>query len=133
MNLIFIQIEKIYESLEKANTNDGLYYNYASPHTGSWCINQASLAGLGDSFYEYLLKYWLYKDRQDPKTLDMYLKTMKAVRSKMMKNSSGFTFLGEYSDGNVQAKMGHLACFTGGMFALTAMQDRKFINENEGK
>lgn len=127
------KIEKIYESLDKANKREDLYYNYANPHTGSWCNSQASLAGLGDSFYEYLIKYWLYKDRDDSKILGMYLKTMKAVRSKLVVSSGGHTFLGEYSGGSVQNKMGHLACFAGGMFALTSMQDAKYVEEADGK
>ena len=38
------------------------------------------------------------------------------------KSSAGLTYAGEYSNGHLAAKMGHLACFTGGMFALTSMQ-----------
>lgn len=127
------KIEKIYRSLAKTNRKEGLFYNYANPHTGAWCNSQASLAGLGDSFYEYLIKYWLYMDRTDDlKALEMYLDTMKAVRSKLVVQSSGYTFLGEYAGGNVQYKMGHLACFAGGMFALTGMQDTQYVQDKKG-
>lgn len=77
---------------------------------------------MGDSFYEYLLKYWLYKDKSDPKILKMYLNAMEAVRHKLIaKSSGGLTYLDEYAGAFLAHKMGHLACFTGGLFALTAM------------
>lgn len=80
------------------------------------------MAGLGDSFYEYLIKIWLYKDRTDTKILDTYLKAMEAIRKKLVaKSPGGHTYLGEYSGGNLQPRMGHLACFSGGVFALTYM------------
>uniref|UniRef100_A0A1I8F6G9 SCP domain-containing protein n=1 Tax=Macrostomum lignano TaxID=282301 RepID=A0A1I8F6G9_9PLAT len=45
--------------LDKANKPNGLYPNYIHPSTASWCQQHSSLAGLGDSFYEYLIKEWL--------------------------------------------------------------------------
>jgi mannosyl-oligosaccharide alpha-1,2-mannosidase len=48
---------------------------------------------------------------------------MKAIRQKLIaKSNEGLTFVGEYSGGVLTKKMGHLACFSGGLFALTAMQ-----------
>lgn len=90
------------------------------------------MAGLGDSFYEYLLKFWVYKDRTDEKMLETYLNAMKAVRNKLITTSAGYTFLGEYGNGILQNKMGHLACFSGGLFALTAMQSDADIKERDG-
>lgn len=90
------------------------------------------MAGLGDSFYEYLLKFWVYKDKTDAKTLDVYLKAMEAIRNKLVGTSGGYTFLGEYSNGGLQPKMGHLACFSGGLFALSAMQSDIPSSDREG-
>lgn len=90
----------------------------------------AGLAGLGDSFYEYLLKYWLYKNRSDTKILKMYLTAMEAVRHKLIaKSSTGLTYLDEYVGSFLAHKMGHLACFTGGLFALTAMYADGLAND----
>ena len=56
----------------------------------------------------------------------MYLSAMDAVERHMIRKSpSGLTYAGEYNNGALMNKMGHLACFTGGMFALTAM----YVNE----
>lgn len=118
--------------MEKATKREGLYFNYANPHTGSWCNSQASMAGLGDSFYEYLLKYWILKGRSDSKMLKTYLDAMSAIRNKLLSTSNGYTFLGEYGNGNLQAKMGHLACFSGGLFALTVMQGDLDREEKKG-
>ncbi len=77
---------------------------------------------MADSFYEYLLKLWIYKDRSDTKLITMYLNTMKAVQKKLIRKSSGgLTFVGETNDASALVhKMGHLACFSGGLFALTS-------------
>lgn len=36
------------------------------------------------------------------------------------KSNGGLTFIGEWKNGHLERKMGHLACFAGGMFALGA-------------
>ena len=47
---------------------------------------------------------------------------MDGVKSKLIgKADNGLIYAGEYSGNYLQDKMGHLACFTGGMFALTSM------------
>ena len=37
----------------------------------------ASVGALGDSFYEYLIKSWLYSNKKDDATLKMYMDTAK--------------------------------------------------------
>ncbi len=81
------------------------------------------MGALADSFYEYLLKLWIYGKKKDDKLLAMYLKAMDTARTKLIgKSIAGLTFAGEYQNGNLIYKMGHLACFSAGMFALTAME-----------
>lgn len=41
-------------------------------------------------------------------------------RHLIRKSSSGLTFIGEWKNGHLERKMGHLTCFAGGMFALGA-------------
>ena len=36
----------------------------------------ASVGALGDSFYEYLLKLWVYSNKKDDLALQMYLDAM---------------------------------------------------------
>lgn len=108
--------------MNNVKKDDNMYYNYINPNSGDWCGRQAGIGGLADSFYEYLLKLYLYKNKSDKSLLDMYLKAMESVERHIIgKSSSGFVFTGEYSNGGLTNKMGHLACFSGGLFALTSM------------
>ena len=85
-------------------------------------VEEATLGGLADSFYEYLLKLWLYTNKSNDMLLATYLKAMEAARAKLIaKSHEGLTYAGEYLNGILAPKMGHLACFTGGMFALTSI------------
>jgi len=48
---------------------------------------------------------------------------MDTARTKLIgKSVGGLTFAGEYQNGDLIYKMGHLACFSAGMFALTVME-----------
>ena len=91
-----------------------------------------TLGAQGDSFYEYLFKYWLYTGKKDTQLLDAYLETMDAVEKNMIRVSrEGFTYIGELSYGYLNPKMGHLTCFAGGMFALTAMHTAGILNDQK--
>ena len=88
-----------------------------------------SIGALGDSYYEYLLKYGLYM-RENDQTIDTYLNSMNIVRNHMVKVSKkGLTYVGEIQFRKFVSKMGHLACFSGGLFALTSM--KVFLPEPE--
>ena len=81
------------------------------------------MGALSDSFYEYLFKLWLYKSKRDRPLLNTYVKAMDAVKKKIIKKSrSGLLYTGDYtSSGGLMPQMEHLACFSGGLFALTSM------------
>lgn len=81
------------------------------------------MGSLSDSFYEYLFKVWLYKSKRDLTLHSMYMKAMDTVKTKLMKRSfGGLVYTGDYHSGSgLSARMEHLACFSGGLFALTAM------------
>ncbi|CAF0831381.1 unnamed protein product [Brachionus calyciflorus] len=126
------KIDKIYDTLLKNKNQNGLYYNYINPSTGQYCGSQASIGGLADSFYEYLLKFWLYKKKADKNILKMYLDSIDALKSHVYSKSKGnLGYFGEYSNNYVTPKMGHLACFAGGMFALTAIQVDELSEEQK--
>ncbi|KAF5910938.1 hypothetical protein HPG69_000902 [Diceros bicornis minor] len=85
------------------------------------CKNHTSVGGLGDSFYEYLLKAWLMSDKTDREARKMYDDAIEAIEKHLIKKSrGGLTFIGEWKNGHLEKKMGHLTCFAGGMFALGA-------------
>ncbi|XP_023391189.1 mannosyl-oligosaccharide 1,2-alpha-mannosidase IB isoform X3 [Pteropus medius] len=115
------KVMHIRKLLQKMDRPNGLYPNYLNPRTGRWGQYHTSVGGLGDSFYEYLLKAWLMSDKTDHEARRMYDDAIEAIEKHLIKKSrGGLTFIGEWKNGHLEKKMGHLACFAGGMFALGA-------------
>ncbi|XP_077408267.1 mannosyl-oligosaccharide 1,2-alpha-mannosidase IA [Vanacampus margaritifer] len=113
-----MNIRKVLNRLDKPQ---GLYPNYLNPNSGQWGQHHVSVGGLGDSFYEYLLKAWLMSDKTDDEAKKMYYDALQAIESSLMrKSSSGLTYIAEWKGGLLEHKMGHLTCFAGGMVALGA-------------
>jgi len=85
--------------------------------------SKLSLGAMGDSFYEYLLKVWLQGGKTEPKYRHMYDRSMDGMHKLLVHQSkySRVTFLADMgSDGTLDRKMDHLACFMGGNLALGA-------------
>nr|XP_061609884.1 mannosyl-oligosaccharide 1,2-alpha-mannosidase IA [Phyllopteryx taeniolatus] len=113
-----MNIRKVLNRLDKPQ---GLYPNYLNPNSGQWGQHHVSVGGLGDSFYEYLLKAWLMSDKTDDEAKKMYYDALQAIESSLMRKSSGgLTYIAEWKGGLLEHKMGHLTCFAGGMVALGA-------------
>ncbi|NXN93501.1 MA1C1 mannosidase, partial [Rhinopomastus cyanomelas] len=113
-----MNIRKVLNRVEKPQ---GLYPNFLSPVTGNWVQHHVSIGGLGDSFYEYLIKSWLMSDKKDSEARKMYDDALEAIEKNLVKKSAGgLTYIAEWRGGVLDHKMGHLACFAGGMIALGA-------------
>ncbi|XP_034524946.1 mannosyl-oligosaccharide 1,2-alpha-mannosidase IA isoform X2 [Ailuropoda melanoleuca] len=113
-----MNIRTVLNNLEKPQ---GLYPNYLNPSSGQWGQYHVSVGGLGDSFYEYLLKAWLMSDKTDLEAKKMYFDAIQAIETHLIrKSSTGLTYIAEWKGGLLEHKMGHLTCFAGGMFALGA-------------
>ncbi|XP_075453867.1 mannosyl-oligosaccharide 1,2-alpha-mannosidase IA [Ascaphus truei] len=113
-----MNIRKVLNRLDKPQ---GLFPNYLNPNSGQWGQHHVSVGGLGDSFYEYLLKAWLMSDKTDEEAKKMYYDAVQAIETHLIRKSSGgLTYIAEWKGGLLEHKMGHLTCFTGGMFALGA-------------
>ncbi|CAJ0589853.1 unnamed protein product [Cylicocyclus nassatus] len=120
------RVKRIRDVLDQSEKVNGLYPNYIDPDSGRWSKPyHMSLGALGDSFYEYLIKSWLQSGKTNEQSRRMFWAASKAIREQMIyKSKSGLTYTAELSNGLPQHKMGHLACFSVGMFALQA------VNEN---
>ncbi|XP_078188986.1 mannosyl-oligosaccharide 1,2-alpha-mannosidase IB isoform X2 [Callithrix jacchus] len=119
--IYYKKVMHIRKLLQKMDRPNGLYPNYLNPRTGRWGQYHTSVGGLGDSFYEYLLKAWLMSDKTDHEARKMYDDAIEAIEKHLIKKSrGGLIFIGEWKNGHLEKKMGHLACFAGGMFALGA-------------
>ncbi|CAM4644715.1 mannosyl-oligosaccharide 1,2-alpha-mannosidase IA [Lepidochelys kempii] len=113
-----MNIRKVLNRLDKP---EGLYPNYLNPSSGQWGQHHVSVGGLGDSFYEYLLKAWLMSDKTDEEGKKMYYDAVQSIETHLIRKSSGgLTYIAEWKGGLLEHKMGHLTCFAGGMFALGA-------------
>ncbi|CAI9735996.1 mannosyl-oligosaccharide 1,2-alpha-mannosidase IA-like [Octopus vulgaris] len=121
-NKIYEQkVMKIRETLQQLKRPQGLYPIYLNPRTGKWGQHHFSVGAMGDSFYEYLLKTWLYTGKKDTVARQMYDEAVMHIEATLLQTSkSGFKYLAEYKVNRVEHKMDHLACFAGGMFALGA-------------
>ena len=80
--------------------------------------------GLGDSFYEYLLKQYILTGKTDSLVKDMYFEAVEGLINRLLLKSqpSGLYFIAEYratlkKNNNF---MDHLVCFVPGMLALGA-------------
>ncbi|XP_034274595.1 mannosyl-oligosaccharide 1,2-alpha-mannosidase IA [Pantherophis guttatus] len=113
-----MNIRKVLNRLDKP---EGLYPNYLNPNSGQWGQHHVSIGGLGDSFYEYLLKAWLMSDKSDEEAQQMYYNAVQSIETHLIrKSSNGLMYIAEWKGGLLEHKMGHLTCFAGGMFVLGA-------------
>ena len=73
-----------------------------------------SLGGLGDSFYEYLLKAWIQSGKEDIEAREMYDDAVAAIVQHMiMRSQGGLLYASDLKYERAENKMGHLACFAG--------------------
>jgi len=108
---------------------DALCPVYVSPETGRFTNGLITLGALGDSYYEYLLKMYLFT--RNELYGRMYKDAVRAIIKHLVKKSSPhqLTYVAELDHGGSNHKMDHLACFVGGMFGLGAWS--KTVDENE--
>ncbi|XP_062980800.1 mannosyl-oligosaccharide 1,2-alpha-mannosidase IA [Elgaria multicarinata webbii] len=121
-NPVFAEkVMNIRKVLNRLNKPEGLYPNYLNPNSGQWGQHHVSIGGLGDSFYEYLLKAWLMSDKTDEEGKQMYYDAVQSIETHLIrKSSNGLMYIAEWKGGLLEHKMGHLTCFAGGMFVLGA-------------
>ncbi|VDM67697.1 unnamed protein product [Strongylus vulgaris] len=124
------KVKKIRDVLDQLEKVNGLYPNYIDSDTGKWTKPyHISLGALGDSFYEYLIKSWLQSGKKNEQSRRMFWDASKAIQEQMIfKSKSGLTYTAELSNGLPQHKMGHLACFSVGMFALQAVNEKAEVD-----
>ncbi|KAJ1915870.1 Endoplasmic reticulum mannosyl-oligosaccharide 1,2-alpha-mannosidase [Mycoemilia scoparia] len=87
-----------------------------------------SFGAMGDSYYEYLLKYYLMTGKTETKYRDMYIKAIEAVNANILRNSLGtkpLLYIGQLSgkdDHKFEGIFQHLTCFAPGLYALGAKE-----------
>jgi mannosyl-oligosaccharide alpha-1,2-mannosidase len=91
--------------------------------TGNFQLGTASWGGGADSFYEYLLKMYLYDTHAFLKYKDRWVQAADSTMKHLASRPEGhhnITFLGQYDGkaGVLLPESGHMACFAGGNFLL---------------
>ncbi|KAM0459724.1 hypothetical protein ACHAPV_005438 [Trichoderma viride] len=111
----------------------GLVGTYVSTGNGQFQDSNGSWSALSDSFYEYLIKMYLY----DPDTFGEYKdRWVLAADSTIAHLAShptsrqDLTFLSQYSGQTTSPQSGHLASFAGGNFILGGilLGEQKYID-----
>eukprot|EP01095_Lingulamoeba_sp_RSL-Kostka_P001333 TRINITY_DN118_c0_g1_i1.p1 TRINITY_DN118_c0_g1~~TRINITY_DN118_c0_g1_i1.p1 ORF type:complete len:702 (+),score=256.12 TRINITY_DN118_c0_g1_i1:37-2106(+) len=111
----------VFKHLDSLDTPNGLYPLYVHPRTGNFQGKEISIGALGDSFYEYELKLWLFTNKQVDGYRRMYEESAEGIINVMIHESDDRHL--QYVDqinrgGRFDNRMEHLTCFAGGMFAL---------------
>ncbi|KAG2294323.1 hypothetical protein Bca4012_004593 [Brassica carinata] len=115
------KVEKVITVLNKNYPADGLLPVDINPDTAEPSYSTITFGGGGDSFYEYLLKVWVFgnKNLTVKHYRDMWEKSMNGLLSLVKKSTpSSFTYICEKSGSSLTHKMDELACFAPGMLAL---------------
>lgn len=116
--------EAIVEELSKFETTiPGLYPQNIAPSSKTQPFQLYSLAGDADSFYEYLLKYWLLTGKKDRLHHDMYLKAVEAIQKNLITEIDGKKYIVSRFDDEPILQLEHLACFAPGMLGLGASHE----------
>jgi mannosyl-oligosaccharide alpha-1,2-mannosidase len=120
------KMKKIREIINQTQSASGLYPNQIDFYsdTGSRCRYGAtvSVGALGDSFYEYLYKAWLLSAKTDLVAKNMFYKAVEALQNQLLQTSaSGLRYFATMNVANrLSHEMEHLACFIGGLLAISA-------------
>ncbi|KAG6813871.1 hypothetical protein H0H92_006278 [Tricholoma furcatifolium] len=88
--------------------------------TGRPANDHFSVGAYADSAHEYLLKQWLLTDRSEPKTLDLYLRSMNAVINNLMylTPKRKLLYVTDTRNSIPTHTLEHLSCFLPGLLAL---------------
>ncbi|OQR91976.1 mannosyl-oligosaccharide alpha-1,2-mannosidase [Thraustotheca clavata] len=112
------------DTIVKRDYPDGVLPVNCDNYNGRIHAGPIKLGAGGDSYYEYLLKQWIFSGKKETKYKDMYMTAVNGMMKKLVGKTkkSGLVFLGELEiSGKLSPKMDHLVCFIPGMLTLGYM------------
>ncbi|KAG9407356.1 Mannosyl-oligosaccharide 1,2-alpha-mannosidase IB [Aphanomyces cochlioides] len=125
--------DAFYEILKREGSyqNTGLFPVHYEPQAGHFSTFNTiiTIGALGDSFYEYLLKVWLYsgQTKQDAFLRDMYNAAVDGIEKHLLTYSApdDAYYLQELRVPEMEGypQQDHLLCFVPGMLALGTLSD----------
>ncbi|KOS22701.1 putative mannosyl-oligosaccharide alpha-1 [Escovopsis weberi] len=99
----------------------GLIGTWVSTRNGSFLDNSGSWNGGDDSFYEYLIKMYLYNPEVFATYKDRWVLAADSTMAHLASHPTtrqDLTFLAQFSGQQISPNSGHLASFAGGNFIL---------------
>eukprot|EP00041_Stephanoeca_diplocostata_P029611 m.880491 g.880491 ORF g.880491 m.880491 type:complete len:576 (+) comp23591_c2_seq2:412-2139(+) len=125
------QSRKCIANLLAMARSDGMYTNYYSTTAGRLEREDVSLGAMGDSFYEYLLKTWVfYGGRHEANlrnaTIQASRQSFDQIMAKVFHHitpvtkQTGLVYFAEQKRYKQVHTMGHLVCFMGGVLGMAA-------------
>lgn len=108
-----------------------LYTHFYHTETATTCTNKIGLGSFGDSFYEYMLKAYIL-DKNDSIAKEMYQDTSEALKQHIVTKTRQNNYYVK-TVGDSPTKMEHLACFSGGMFALSSFPNVDIFDADADK
>ena len=96
--------ERVFEQLDTngppaAADGSRLWPIHLRPDTGRTSGNTVTFGAMGDSYYEYLLKYWLFTGKKHERYKRMYLESMRGMISRLIMTQGSLTFVAELKSG----------------------------------
>ncbi|KAI9487145.1 MAG: glycoside hydrolase, partial [Benjaminiella poitrasii] len=101
----------------------GLFPHLINVNTGSPIGDHVTWGGMGDSFYEYLIKQLVVSKGKDPIKAEMVSQIITGLQKKLLVDSPSdpnASFLANLDGGNQTLQMDELACFAPGTLLLAA-------------
>ncbi|GFP52795.1 mannosyl-oligosaccharide alpha-1,2-mannosidase 1B [Trichoderma asperellum] len=111
----------------------GLVGTYVSTSNGQFQDSDGSWSALSDSFYEYLIKMYLYDPHTFGEYKDRWVLAADSTIAHLASHPTSrqdLTFLSQYSGQTTSPQSGHLASFAGGNFILGGilLGEQKYID-----
>ncbi|KAJ1732816.1 hypothetical protein LPJ61_001875 [Coemansia biformis] len=116
--------QRVVDILDRARKPyKGLYPIWVDISSGELVSGQITFGGMGDSWYEYLLKQYIYSRRAEDQYRRMYEESIDGMRAKMVRQSiydPNMYYVGDLdaTATKFSPRFQHLTCFVPGMLAL---------------
>ncbi|KAI8356620.1 glycoside hydrolase [Choanephora cucurbitarum] len=128
--------QHVYDTFsESYKETAGLFPHLVNVSTGKPIGNHITWGGMGDSFYEYLIKQLVVSRGQDDIKKDMVTQIITGLQERLLVNSSfdsKASFLAVLDNNQTNLQMDELACFAPGTLLLAAYSLPKEFKALEG-
>lgn len=105
---------------QMSTTKPGLYPITIFPHLKAQPDDFYTVGGMGDSFYEYLFKYWVMTNKKDEMHLKMWNAAVNGIKEHLIQVRNRRSYIVQLHRGEPEPVMEHLACYLPGTLALAA-------------